>query len=125
MIGRLRRSLIGDCARSRSAVGFVLIELLLVLIVIAILAGGYFARNSQKNEQSLYQTSLSRSGDAACKANRMALRNQIEMFRMSHANEAITSENLQKAGLSVPSCPSGGAYGFKKDGTIVCSKHPD
>ena len=48
--------------------GFVLLELLLVLVVIAMLAGGYFANQGNPNKEgSMYQTSMSRSKDAASK----------------------------------------------------------
>ena len=106
---------------------FVLIELLIVLVVIAILAGGYFAHpgTGSKASPSMYQTSMNKSGNAACTANRAALRTMIEMFRVNHPGEAVTTENLRKAGSNPPSCPQGGVYGFKKDGTIICSKHPD
>src|SRR5436309_2703666 len=68
-------------ARLRASRAFVLIELLLVLVVIAILAGGFFSKGGSSNNQSMYQTSMNRSKDAACKANRSVLRTNIEMFR--------------------------------------------
>lgn len=105
--------------------GFVLIELLLVVVIIAILAGGYFAKNSASNSQSMYQNSMSRANDAACKANRVTMLNQIQMFKMNNPNVPVTTENMQKAGYSVATCPQGGAYGFTAEGTIICSRHPD
>lgn len=112
--------------RRQKGRGFVLIELMLVLIVIAILAGSYFSQNRSANsEQGIYQISMNRSKDVACKANRAALMNTIQMFKMSHPTEAVTSENMQKAGYSIPTCPNGGAYGFTKDGKLLCSKHPE
>lgn len=104
--------------------GFVLIELLLVLVVIAILAGGFFHKGTPTS-QSTYQMSMSRSKDAACKANRSTLRTTIEMFKMGHPGEPVTMENMQKAGVNLPTCPEGGAYGYTADGNIICSKHPD
>lgn len=104
--------------------GFVLIELMLVLVVIAILAGGYFARNRAAGDQSsTYQMSINRSNNAACLANRTVLKTSIEMYRMSNPNQPVDTEHMQKAGFSVPSCPQGGVYGFQADGTITCTKH--
>jgi prepilin-type N-terminal cleavage/methylation domain-containing protein len=101
-----------------------LLELLIVLAVLAILAGGYFARNqTSENKQSVYEMSMQRSNSAACIANRAALRTQIEMFRINNPSTPITTENLQKAGVNVPTCPQGGAYGFLPDGRILCSIH--
>jgi hypothetical protein len=100
-----------------------LLELLIVLVVIAILAGSYFSRNQSTGEQSSYQRTMSRSNDAACKANRATLRSMIEMYRLNNPGKPVTTENLKKAGMNPPSCPQGGVYGFKKDGTILCSIH--
>jgi prepilin-type N-terminal cleavage/methylation domain-containing protein len=105
---------------------FVLLELLLVVVIIAILAGAYFNRNNNPGDpRSTYQMSMGKANDAACKANRAVLRNSIEMFRMQHPGEPVTTENLQKTGVNPPSCPQGGVYGFTKEGTIICSKHPE
>lgn len=96
-----------------------------MLVVIAILAGSYFSRSGPKNEgQSTYERSMSKSHDAACLANRNALRTSIEMFKMNYPQTPVTTENMQKAGYSVATCPDGGSYGFTKDGTLICSKHP-
>ncbi len=107
--------------------GFVFLELLVVLVVIAVLAGSYFGRgnNPKGDNQSTYERSMSRSNDAACLANRNALRTTIEMFKMNYPQTPVTTENLQKAGYSVATCPDGGSYGFTKDNTLICSKHPD
>lgn len=105
--------------------GFVLLELLVVLIVVAVLAGSYFGRGGPKGDsQSTYERSMSKSSDAACLANRNALRTSIEMFKMNYPQNPVTTENMQKAGYSVATCPEGGSYGFTKESTLICSKHP-
>ena len=104
---------------------FVLIELLLVLVVIAILAGGYFSKNNNiADSRSTYQMSIGRSNNTACLANRTVLKTSIEMYRMAHPNEPVDTEHLKAAGFQTPSCPQGGVYGFQADGTVTCTKHP-
>lgn len=111
---------------TRQQPGFVLIELLVVLVVIAMLAGAYFNHNPDggAGSESTYERSMARSNDAACLANRSALRTSVEMFRMNNPSTPVTTENLQKAGYSVATCPDGGAYGYTKEATLLCSKHP-
>ena len=105
---------------------FVLIELLLVLVVIAILAGGYFSRNDAAGDQrSMYQTSINRSNNTACLVNRAQLKSNIEMYRMDNPGKPADTAHMQAKGYSVPSCPEGGVYAFLADGTITCSKHDD
>ena len=104
---------------------FVLIELLLVLVVIAILAGGYFSQNNNiADSKSTYQMSIGRSNNTACLANRTVLKTSIEMYRMAHPNEPVDTEHMKKAGFQAPSCPQEGVYGFQSDGTVTCTKHP-
>jgi prepilin-type N-terminal cleavage/methylation domain-containing protein len=104
--------------------GFVLLELLIVLVVVAILAGGYFSKNrTGENAQSTYQMSMQRSNNTACIANRAALKTQIQMFKMNNPTTPVSTENLQKASINVPVCPQKGAYGFTPDGNILCSYH--
>lgn len=104
--------------------GFVFLELLIVLVVIAILAGGYFSKNrTGDNAQGTYQMSMQRSNNTACIANRSALKTQIQMFKMNNPTTPANTENLTKAGISIPVCPQNGAYGFLQDGNIVCSVH--
>jgi uncharacterized protein (UPF0333 family) len=100
------------------------LELLVVVVVLAILAGGYFARDNPSSESSTYRRSINQANDAACLANRAMLRTAIETFRIENPNTPITRENLEAKGIRVPVCPQGGAYGWTRDHQVICSKHP-
>jgi competence protein ComGC len=97
--------------------------LLVVVAVLSILMGGYFARDGADTESSTYRRTMNKANDTACIANRATLRTQIEMFRMDNASLPVTTENLQAKGVQVPTCPQGGAYGWTKDNTVLCNKH--
>lgn len=110
--------------RGRPASGFMLIELLLVVIVIALLTGYYMKDgSSEKAAASNYQMSMDRSKATACLASRSALRTQIMSYSMQHTNEPLTTEALQKAGINLNVCPSGGTITVSQDGTLQCSIH--
>lgn len=103
---------------------FGLLEILLVVAVLAILMGGYFTYDrSVQQSASTYQMSMQRSNNAACLANRSALRSQAQMFQINNPSTPLTIENLRAAGMSVPGCPRGGEYQFLPDGNIHCSLH--
>lgn len=105
---------------------FALLELLLVLVVIAALVGGYFTvSGNSASEQSVYQATMSRSKNTACKANRTVLQSNITMFKVAHPGEEATLENMAKAGINLPKCPEGGTYTIGPNETIVCDKHTD
>lgn len=106
--------------------GFVFLELLLALIIIAILAGGYFSRDGgPQGSQSTYQRTMTRTDDAVCKANRSTLMTQVHMFKMNNPNQQVTTVNMRNSGYNPPTCPKGGVYSYQPDGRLTCSKHPD
>jgi len=113
--------------RKRVSGGFVLIELLLVVVVMAILAAAYFNHGPGEGPagQSTYQRTMTKSNDAACLANRNSLRTNIEMFRMNNPTAEVNTDNVTKAGYSVPSCPDGGAFGYTREGQLLCSVHTE
>lgn len=108
----------------RSMRGFSFLSLLLALVIILILAGGYFSRNKE-TQVSQYQTNIDRSKRTACLANRTTLETTIQAWETMHIGEKPTIEKLKAANYSVPTCPSGGTYSIDEHGIVHCSVHPD
>lgn len=104
--------------------GFTIIGILLALVIIMVLTGGYFGQlGGSDPSQGTYQVSMERTNEAACFANQNAFRANIMQWQISHAGEPMTIEGMRKAGYSIPHCPEGGEYEFDKDGNIYCKKH--
>jgi prepilin-type N-terminal cleavage/methylation domain-containing protein len=103
--------------------GFALIELLVVVTVLLILVGGYMGQERTDPQATTYRQTVGRANDAACLANRATLRTAIELFRMENPGVPITTENLTARGVQVPVCPDGGAYGWTREGQILCNRH--
>lgn len=104
--------------------GFMLIELILVVIVIALLTGWYFRDGSGSQQAaSTYQASMDRSKATACLASRTGLRTQIMTYTMQHPGEPVTTEALAKKGINLNVCPEGGTITIGQDGTLHCSVH--
>ena len=109
---------------TRSTGGFSFLSLLLALVIIFILSGGYFSRDKE-SQVSHYQTSIDRSKKTACIANRITFETNIQVWQTSHISEQPTIEKLKTARYSVPTCPSGGTYTIDEQGSVFCSGHPD
>ncbi|MCX7017666.1 MAG: prepilin-type N-terminal cleavage/methylation domain-containing protein [bacterium] len=108
---------------ARSAFAF--IELLLVLVVLAILASGYFGvTGNLAQNRATYETSITRANDTACKANRTVMRTTIQLYSISNPGKPVTIEAMRQTGQNLPTCPGGGQYKIQPDGTITCGKHP-
>jgi hypothetical protein len=58
----------------------------------------------------------------ACSSNIQQLNQFIKQFKILHDGEAITLENLKKAGLMLPKCEAGGEY-IIEDGKFICTVH--
>ena len=116
-----------DPQRSNSARrgGFAFLEIMIVLVVIAILAGWYFRSGNNPHQQaaSQYQQSMDRANNTACLASRQAVRGTIQMQTMQNPGQAVTKEALVAAGIRVDVCPEGGTITVSPDGTLLCSKH--
>ncbi len=111
-------------SRIRSTRGFYIISLLLALVIIFILSGGYFSRD-KKSQVSHYQTNIDRSKKTACIANRITFETNIQVWQTVHIGEKPTIEKLKTARYSVPTCPAGGTYTIDEQGSVHCSVHPD
>jgi hypothetical protein len=107
--------------------GYYIIALLLVVAILLILAYEQLKPDDKAapiNQATVY---MDRSRDVLCESNRIAIGQNLTMWRVDHANEVPTVDALRQAGFSVPTCPKGGSYTISRDGSMVyCSVHsPD
>lgn len=105
--------------------GFAFLEIIVVVVILALLAGWYFRDGSNPHQQaaSQYQQSMERANNTACLASRQAVRGQIQIQAMQNPGQAVTKEALEKAGIRVNVCPEGGTITVSPDGSLLCSKH--
>ncbi|MFH0793588.1 MAG: prepilin-type N-terminal cleavage/methylation domain-containing protein [bacterium] len=109
-------------AYGRSQRGFMFLEILLVLVIIAILSGWYFTKDKD-TQLSYYQTRMDQASDTACLANRQAVLTKITAWQINHGNEPFSLEAVEKTEGFLPKCPQGGKYFVDKDGKILCTLH--
>ncbi len=115
---------VNRCSHSRRY-GFAFLEIIIVLVVIALMAGWYFRKGDNPHAQaaSQYQHSMERANNTACLASRQAVRGSIQIQTMQNPGQPVTKEALEKAGIRVNVCPEGGDITVSPDGTLTCSKH--
>ena len=76
------------CLRPR---GFALIEILVVLMVILILVGGYgyFGGSNQGVDQGTADMSLNRANQTACRVSRTAVMSNIQMWETTRRQKPV------------------------------------
>lgn len=106
--------------------GYAIIGLLIVFVIIAILSGQYFKRDTA-DQVSTYERSMDKSSDAACSVNRQTGDNMVDMWMANHMGETPTIEGLRAAGNNIPTCPGTGKYhgeySINEDNQLACSVH--
>jgi len=104
-----------------------LVGMLVVLLIIAILVnnqlsnpggGGYGTVNNAT-------ANIEKGREAACTANRVGGRLNVNMWLMQNQGQTPTMEALNAAGMRIQPCPDGGTYTFLEGGEIHCSKHAE
>ncbi|MCX7044471.1 MAG: hypothetical protein NTX50_03155 [Candidatus Sumerlaeota bacterium] len=103
--------------------GFTFIGLIFVLIIIAILAGGYFS-GTPDAPIGAAKLGLDRSKDITCKVNRDQLRTQVTMWQINNSGQKPTLQALKAAAINTERlCPEGGVFSIGANGEVYCSKH--
>lgn len=102
----------------KNSAGFTLVELLIVIIIIGVLAGGLLLSVGGSDKKAK---------EAACLGNREAIKTGWSLYKFSNSS----SETLQKfieakyhdqISNKEAACPSGGVYS-DSDGNVECSVH--
>ena len=100
--------------------GFTFIGILIAVVIIMILVGRQWGEDPQAN---LHKMSIERSNDAACRANRVTIVTQYQMWSINNPGRVPSIADLQAAGMSVPRCPDSGEFTILPNGGIHCTRH--
>ena len=103
--------------------GFVFIGLLIVLIIIMVLTGMYFARGPAGPAPGSGRPPIEDARVTACQAGRHALEGEISMWSTEHSGEKVSLEALKAAGVKTDFCPDHGVITLGDNGRVYCSKH--
>jgi len=113
-------------SRHQHCAGFSMIGLLLVMIVLFVLAGGYFGRGVlERQEQAVgtYQYSMDKARTVAEDANLQIVQTSVDMWVMAHPGEPCTIEKLQADGrYSIPAPPAGAKWEIDETNHVILVK---
>jgi len=104
--------------------GYYLIGLLIVLAIIAYLTYRQLKPEEKAAQVTQAQVYIDRSRDTLCESNRLAIGQNLTMWRVDHPTETLSLDGMRQANFSIPTCPKGGVYTISPDGSqVYCSVH--
>ncbi|MBN1476099.1 prepilin-type N-terminal cleavage/methylation domain-containing protein [Candidatus Sumerlaeota bacterium] len=106
--------------------GFGLIEIMVVVVILMVLVGGYshFGGFGESVSEGTAQMAMDRANDTACRMSRASVAGNVEMWLVNHPGMTPTTASLQESGISMrcPHSRTGGMYVYI-DGEVYCTDH--
>ncbi len=110
--------------RLRSERGMSLVSILAALLVMGVLYAGYFNLSDGGSTISKGGDVKDASQAMSCGMNRRSTEQAMMRWSITHPDEQLTIERMEREGILVKQCPDGGRYSINGK-KVLCSIHPD
>jgi len=104
--------------------GMSMISIVAALAVMAVLYAGYFNRSDSDSTMSKGGDVKVASQAMSCSMNRRSVEQARTRWSITHPDEELTIERMEREGILVKHCPEGGRYSISGK-RLLCSVHPD
>jgi len=106
--------------------GYGLIGVLFALLIIALLFSNYFPTGGSRETTAQGPVAaIDKAWDATCKANRVAIQNALQMYKMNHELPKNLDFKSLSSLINLPAMPSNCPckYSLDQNGEVVCETH--
>ena len=104
--------------------GMSMISIVAALALMAVLYAGYFNLSDSESTMSKGGDVKVASQAMSCSMNRRSVEQAMTRWSITHPDEELTIERMEREGILVKHCPEGGRYSVSGK-RLLCSVHPD